>query len=67
MFHQSSKSAALDFLKEWEEGHAPLLQDYLTSVTGDVDDTLDLVADCVIFEALARHNNLGMPLIRLRT
>ncbi len=54
MPQQNANSVALDFLKEWDEGRQPQLTDYLATHPADADDILESVADCLIFEALAR-------------
>jgi hypothetical protein len=62
MLQRSANSAALDFLSEWDEGQTPSVKDYkdyLATCTGDAGEMLDLVADCVIFEALAYPGQFG--------
>jgi hypothetical protein len=58
MKSKNPTGAVLDFLTEWEEGNSPALEDFIASDSHETTDLLDLVADCVIFDALAHPVHL---------
>jgi hypothetical protein len=64
MLQRTPNSAALDFLSEWDECQTPSVKDYkdyLATCMGDAGEMLDLVADCIIFEALASPGKQWAP------